>query len=168
MLPREMEFRSIISTGIQSREAKRLHLTNNKAGEHVDGCEYSPDGKYIYYNGSHTGTMQLWRMNPDGSGREQLTNDQYNNWFPHISPDGKWIAFISFRQDVSPNDHPSYKRVMLRLMPASGGEPKDNCISLRWTGNNQCSLMVARQQTECLCKQFREMIIPPSELLPAP
>lgn len=103
---------------------KEVALTNNKAGEHVDGCEYSPDGKYIYYNGSHTGTMQLWRMKPDGSGREQLTNDKYNNWFPHISPDGKWIAFISFTQDVSPNDHPAYKRVILRLMPVSGGEPK--------------------------------------------
>jgi len=103
---------------------KEVALTNNKSGEHVDGCEYSPDGKYIYYNGSHTGTMQLWRMKPDGKGREQITNDKYNNWFPHISPDGKWIAFISFSQDVSPNDHPSYKRVMLRLMPASGGEPK--------------------------------------------
>jgi Tol biopolymer transport system component len=103
---------------------KEVALTINKSGEHVDGCEYSPDGKYIYYNGSHTGTMQLWRMNPDGTGREQLTKDEYNNWFPHISPDGKWIAFISFGQDVSPNDHPSYKRVMLRLMSASGGEPR--------------------------------------------
>lgn len=103
---------------------KEVALTNNKAGEHVDGCEYSPDGRYIYYNGSHTGTMQLWRMKPDGSGREQITNDQYNNWFPHISPDGKWIAFISFGQEVSPNDHPSYKRVMLRLMPVNGGAPK--------------------------------------------
>lgn len=102
---------------------KEVALTDNKAGEHVDGCEYSPDGKYIYYNGSQTGTMQLWRMKPDGSGREQMTNDEYNNWFPHISPDGKWIAFISFGQDVAPNDHPSYKRVMLRLMPASGGKP---------------------------------------------
>jgi TolB protein len=102
---------------------REVALTNNKSGEHVDGCEYSPDGKYIYYNGSHTGTMQLWRIKPDGSGREQLTNDEYNNWFPHISPDGKWIAFISFGQDVSPNDHPSYKRVMLRLMPVSGGKP---------------------------------------------
>lgn len=103
---------------------KELALTDIKKGEHVDGCEYSPDGKYIYYNGSHTGTMQLWRMNPNGSGREQLTSDEYNNWFPHISPDGKWIAFISFDSDVEPNDHPSYKRVILRLMPANGGEPK--------------------------------------------
>jgi TolB protein len=103
---------------------KEVELTNNKAGEHVDGCEYSPDGKYIYYNGSHTGTMQIWRMKPDGTGREQLTSDKYNNWFPHISPDGKWIMMISFNSDVTPNDHPSYKRVMLRLMPVTGGTPK--------------------------------------------
>ena len=103
---------------------KEVALTDNKAGEHVDGCEYSPDGKYIYYNGSQSGTMQIWRMNPDGSGKEQITNDKYNNWFPHISPDGKWIVIISFGSDVAPNDHPSYKRVTLRLMPVTGGEPK--------------------------------------------
>ncbi len=99
-------------------------LTDNSLGEHVDGCEYSPDGMYIYYNGSHTGNMQLWRMKADGTGREQLTFDEYRNWFPHISPDGKWIVFISFPPDIQKNDHPSYKRVMLRLMPANGGEPK--------------------------------------------
>jgi len=68
--------------------------------------------------------MHLWRMKPDGSNKEQLTFDQYNNWFPHISPDGKWIAFISFEPDIELNSHPSYKRVMLRLMPVSGGAPK--------------------------------------------
>ncbi|NQU86488.1 MAG: TolB family protein [Mariniphaga sp.] len=103
---------------------KEVALTNNKEGEHVDGCEFSPDGKWVYYNGSHSGTMQLWRMKPDGSGREQVTFDEYNDWFPHISPDGKWIAFISFLTEVAPNSHPSFKRVMLRLMPASGGAPK--------------------------------------------
>ncbi|MBE3087045.1 MAG: TolB family protein [Bacteroidetes bacterium] len=103
---------------------KEVALTDIKAGEHVDGCEYSPDGKYIYYNGNHTGTMQIWRMKPDGSGREQLTFDKYQNWFPHISPDGKWIVLISYPPEIDPNSHPSYKRVMLRLMPASGGEPK--------------------------------------------
>jgi Tol biopolymer transport system component len=103
---------------------KEVKLTDIAPGEHVDGCEYSPDGKYIYYNGSHTGNMQIWRMKPDGSGREQLTFDEYKNWFPHISPDGKWIAFISFPPDIEKNAHPSYKRVMLRLMPVDGGEPK--------------------------------------------
>jgi len=103
---------------------KEVALTSIKPGEHVDGCEYSPDGKYIYYNGNHTGTMQIWRMKPDGSGREQITFDKYNDWFPHISPDGKWIILISFPAEIEPNSHPNYKRVMLRIMPVSGGEPK--------------------------------------------
>jgi Tol biopolymer transport system component len=103
---------------------KEVALTDIKAGEHVDGCEYSPDGKYIYYNGHYTGTMQIFRIKPDGSGKEQLTSDNYNNWFPHISPDGKWILMISFPPVIDPNSHPSYKRVMLRIMPVSGGEPR--------------------------------------------
>lgn len=102
-----------------------IQLTDNKKGQHVDGPEYSPDGKYIYYNGNTTGTMQIWRMKPDGSGKEQLTFDEYHNWFPHISPDGKWMAFISFPGNIEPGSHPSYKKVMLRLMPlTSAGAPK--------------------------------------------
>lgn len=89
-----------------------------------DGPEYSPDGKYIYYNSTKTGTMQVWRMKPDGTDNEQMTFDEYNDWFPHISPDGKWMVFISFPVTVDPADHPFYKRVMLRMMPANGGAPK--------------------------------------------
>lgn len=100
---------------------KEVALTNLKAGEHVDGCEYSPDGKYIYYNGSHTGTMQIWRMKPDGSAREQLTFNETNDWFPHLSPDGKWMVYIAFPPTIPVNSHPSYKRVTLNLMPANGG-----------------------------------------------
>ncbi len=86
-----------------------------------DGPEFTPDGNYIYFNSSRTGKMQLWRMKPDGKEQEQVTNDEFNNWFPHISPDGKWIAFISFPSDIAPNDHPYYKHCYLRLMPIEGG-----------------------------------------------
>jgi Tol biopolymer transport system component len=99
-------------------------LTNTGPNEHVDGCEYSPDGKYIYYNGSQSGTMQVWRMKPDGSAKEQITFDENNNWFPHISPDGKWMVYISFAPEVPVNSHPSYKRVELKLMPVAGGAPR--------------------------------------------
>ena len=101
---------------------KETALTNTKPDQHVDGCEYSPDGKYIYYNASASGNMQLWRMRPDGSSKEQLTFDKNRNWFPHISPDGKWIAYISFPPSIDLNDHPAYKRVTLNLMPADGGK----------------------------------------------
>ena len=35
-----------------------------------DGPEYSPDGQYIYFNSERTGSMQIWRMKPDGSAQE--------------------------------------------------------------------------------------------------
>ncbi len=110
---------------ISIKDKKEIPMTDNLPYGHADGCEYSPDGKYIYYNGCINGeAMQIWRMKPDGTEREQITHDEYNNWFPHISPDGKWMVFISFPPDIDLNSHPSYKRVMLRLMPVSGGAPK--------------------------------------------
>jgi dipeptidyl aminopeptidase/acylaminoacyl peptidase len=89
-----------------------------------DGPEYSPDGRFIYFNSVRSGLMQIWRMQPDGSGAEQLTNDAFNNWFPHLSPNGSSMVFISYGQDVAPSDHPFYKHVMLRWMPANGGKPR--------------------------------------------
>ncbi|MEO5961145.1 MAG: biopolymer transporter TolR [Opitutaceae bacterium] len=99
-----------------------VRLTNVKGM--ADGSEYSPDGKWIYYNSTESGLMQLWRMKPDGTGQEQLTKDEFNNWFPHISPNGKWIAFISYGQDIKPDDHPYYKHCYLRLMSIDGGPIK--------------------------------------------
>src|SRR2546422_6750430 len=33
----------------------------------------------------------------------------------------QWVVFLSFMQDVAPDDHPFYKHVYLRLMPAGSG-----------------------------------------------
>jgi TolB protein len=88
-----------------------------------DGPEYSPDGKYIYFNSERTGLMKIWRMLANGQQQEQVTfDDAYADWFPHPSPDGKWIVLLSY--DKSIQGHPANKDVVLRLMPAAGGEPK--------------------------------------------
>ena len=107
---------------IKAKGGKEIQLTNTPGLD--DGSEFSPDGKYIYFNSTRTDNMQLWRMKPNGRDQEQLTFDEYNNWFPHVSPDGKWIVFLSYMPDVKANDHPFYKHVYLRLMPANGGRPK--------------------------------------------
>jgi TolB protein len=104
---------------ISANGGEETNLTNSKGLD--DGPEYTPDGKYIYFNSTRSGLMQIWRMKPDGSQPEQITNDEYNNWFPHFSPDGKWIVYLAFPKEVRPDDHPFYKRVYLRLMPAAGG-----------------------------------------------
>jgi hypothetical protein len=120
----------VVYTGGRNGKFDIYKMASDGSGEEIrltdaaglnDGPEYAPDGKFIYFNSSRTGRMQLWRMKPDGRDQEQVTRDEYNNWFPHISPDGNWIAFISFPSEIDPADHPYYKQVYLRLMPAGGG-----------------------------------------------
>ena len=87
-----------------------------------DGPDYSPDGSYIYFNSVRTGSMKIWRMAPDGTSQEQLTFDEaYEDWFPHPSPDGRWVVFLSYEGGVE--GHPPEKPVTLRIMAADGGQP---------------------------------------------
>ena len=79
-----------------------------------DGPEYSPDGATIYFNSERTGHMQIWRMKADGSDQEQVTSDDDNDWFPHLSPDGQTMVFIAYEKGVT--GHPPNKDVELRLM----------------------------------------------------
>ena len=123
----------VYTAGRNNAEHLDIYKISRFSGEEIrltdapgldDGSEYSPDGRYIYFNSSRTGTMQIWRMKPDGSNQEQMTFDEYNDWFPHVSPDGKWLAFISYKSDIRADDHPFYKQVYIRLMHAGGGEPE--------------------------------------------
>ncbi len=104
---------------IPSTGGREIRLTDTPGLD--DGSEYSPDGQWIYFNSVRSGSMDIWRMRPDGRHAEQLTADTLQNWFPHISPDGKWIVFLSYLPEVRADDHPFYKQVYLRLMPAGGG-----------------------------------------------
>ena len=42
---------------------------------HCDGPDYTPDGGWIWFNADGTGSAELWRMRPDGSGRQRMTDD---------------------------------------------------------------------------------------------
>jgi Tol biopolymer transport system component len=90
--------------------------------DHTDGPDFTPDGRWIWFNGQKAGRMQLWRIRPDGSGAEQMTDDERWNWFPHPSPDGKHILYIAFEPGTE--GHPRDREVELRLLPATGGRPK--------------------------------------------
>ena len=80
-----------------------------------DGPDYTPDGQWIYFNSVRTGGMRIWRMRPDGTDPQQVTfDDRYGDWFPHPSPDGRWLVWISF--DATVEGHPAHKDVVIRTL----------------------------------------------------
>ncbi len=92
-----------------------------------DGPEYSPDGRWIYFNSelaaSRPGHAQIFRMAADsGAELEQLTFDSLVNWFPHLSPDGAQVVFLSYPQGTL--GHPADKPVQLRLMSPDGSNQR--------------------------------------------
>jgi TolB protein len=115
---RNKEF-DIYTIPVEGGEEKRLTTAEGLD----DGPDYSPDGKYIYFNSERSGIMKIWRMHTDGSEQQQVTKDaEYADWFPHPSPDGKWLVFLSY--DKSVRGHPANQDVVLRIMPLAGGRPR--------------------------------------------
>ena len=58
-------------------------------------------------------------MKADGSEQAQVTDDEFNNWFPHPSPDGRSLVFLSYDKGVT--GHPANKDVRLRRMTLATG-----------------------------------------------
>lgn len=83
----------------------------NGANEHPlftsPGLDYSPsysaDGKWIVVTREHNGQSDIFRVHPDGSGIEQLTDDPAFDDQGTLSPDGKTLAFVSTRAGGTAN-----------------------------------------------------------------
>ncbi|HEV8444173.1 MAG TPA: S9 family peptidase [Steroidobacteraceae bacterium] len=69
----------------------------------------TPDGRFAvlpvtsYDIGENKGLADLWMVPVAGGPARQLTSDKANDTQPAVSPDGKWIAFISRRGDDTEN-----------------------------------------------------------------
>jgi eukaryotic-like serine/threonine-protein kinase len=67
------------------------NLTND---EPVDRAPlWSPDGQRLVFFSDRSGLSQIWLMNPDGSGKRQLTFAEGGGIYPFWSPDGRRIAY---------------------------------------------------------------------------
>lgn len=89
-----------------------------------DGAEFSPDGEWIYFNserGSDTpGHAQLFRIALDRVRLEQLTSDKRVNWFPHPSPDGTRVAYLSYKKKTT--GLPANTNVIIRVLEPETGK----------------------------------------------
>jgi eukaryotic-like serine/threonine-protein kinase len=87
----------------------------------------SRDGRYVVFVRQRDRTSRIWRMNPDGTGAVQLTeqNEGHFDFNPQVSPDGKLVVF----QRQLPNED----RSILMRMPIDGGSAEVLYDSEGWS-----------------------------------
>lgn len=108
----------IYTISVDGGEETRLTLGEGRN----DGPDYSADGKWIYFNSSRSGQMQIWRVPAQGGPAERITDSAFGDWFPHPSPKGDKVLLLSYDPDVF--DHPRDLDVRLRLIDPDGGNPE--------------------------------------------
>jgi hypothetical protein len=86
----------------------------------------SRDGKKVAYMSKNSGYWQVNVVNADGSGQHPLTDDWYWNGLPVWSPDGKYIIFVSTRDENWPDTFVLSPNTNFRLwvMDADGGNQR--------------------------------------------
>lgn len=58
------------------------------------GISASPDGKIVYALAKN-GNVDIWSMNPDGTGQKPLTTNSGADFEPVVSADGRFIVYLS-------------------------------------------------------------------------
>ncbi|AKT50457.1 hypothetical protein [Arsenicicoccus sp. oral taxon 190] len=99
-------------------------LTDTEA---CDGPELGPGGPgephdaWLWFNSELRaqvpGHSQIYRMRPDGTQLQQITFDERVSWFPHPSPDGRWLLSLAYEPGVE--QHPPNLPAQLRLIDLS-------------------------------------------------
>ena len=72
------------------RTGKQQQLTSSSSFNHRPST--TQDGRFLVFESNRSGSPEIWRSNAGGEDARQLTSNGENSW-PHVSPDGHWIAF---------------------------------------------------------------------------
>ena len=111
--------RELYTIGVDGMNMKRV--TETPFSEY--SALWRPDGKKIGFLSAESGSMQLWEMNPDGSGRKKISDVEVDGitWFSY-SPDGKKVLYTNevatdkTVKDIYPDLPLSSGRIMNDLM----------------------------------------------------
>lgn len=78
-------------------EVKNLNSKAQKISSgFFDTFKWTNDGKIIFV-ASNGAKRYLWKMNADGTNKEQISPEEFDELLPDLSPDGKIMTFISNR-----------------------------------------------------------------------
>jgi TolB protein len=112
-------YTKLVSTAGQKGGAAAFRIpvaggTPERSAEPGTRAELPDADGYVYSHSDRSGSMQIWRSKPDGSGAEQVTAGDMQNAFPHLAPNGRQLVFLSYAAGVKgiPERGPVTLRVM--------------------------------------------------------
>jgi len=78
---------------------------------------FTPDGKWIVYSARTPKGWKIFRVRPDGSGKQYIAGGAMQEVEPAMSPDGKWVLFTGYYEGK-----PYETDLMIR--PFAGGKDR--------------------------------------------
>jgi TolB protein len=81
---------------MDSDGSNRRQLTDSPAADQFPAV--SPDGRYIVFNSTRGGKLNLWRMDSNGENLRRLTSGDLER-IPAFSPDGRWVLYDSWNSN---------------------------------------------------------------------
>lgn len=79
------------------------------------GPVFTPDGAWIVYSAPTRQGQRIWKMRPDGSGKHPVGRSAYEERDPAVSPDGRFVVFVTTRDDRH--------HLMVRTLEGRGDRP---------------------------------------------
>jgi Tol biopolymer transport system component/DNA-binding winged helix-turn-helix (wHTH) protein len=87
----------------QNSRSSNLYLASLNAPDDVlpiagafHGVAWTPEGNLVY-SATSSGNHDLWSLSGDRVGRKQLTTEDSSDISPRVSPDGRYVVFVSDR-----------------------------------------------------------------------
>jgi Tol biopolymer transport system component len=117
---KELDQSDVFVAELASHGGALRHMRRFTSDERVDWPGgWTPDHKWLLFQSDRTGHMSIFRQQSESTDPETLVADQNDNRGPIVSPDGKWILYLSWR---GPTGQPKNGRVM--RVPIGGGSPE--------------------------------------------
>jgi eukaryotic-like serine/threonine-protein kinase len=115
--------------------------------EGLSGVAWTPEGGLIYTT-RLTAFQDLWSVNKDGSDNRQITFNSKQNFWPAVSPDGRYLVFVSTRSgdpNIWRSNRDGSEPVQLTTDPGIEGLPVisadgNSVIYQLEDGNNRTSI----------------------------
>ncbi|HOX76759.1 MAG TPA: S9 family peptidase [Bacteroidales bacterium] len=122
-IDRNKSNRELYLIGTDGKNLKQI----TKTPENEFNYTWRPDGQKILFAGTASGSVQVWEMNPDGSGRKQLTDIPGGISGFKFSADMKKIAYSA---EVNLDDQ--YKKDLFEGLPLTSGKVYHSMMFRHW------------------------------------